>query len=82
MCYITSGDIAVDWIAGNIYWVDSSWARIEAMNLASLNRTEILRTGANTNPSAIAVDPLMRSTMSFCIYLHILFHLLQIHVLE
>jgi hypothetical protein len=53
-------DIAVDWIGGNLYWVDSSWARIEAMHLDNLNRTEILRTGPNTNPSAIAVDPLSR----------------------
>ena len=55
-----SGDIAVDWIAGNLYWVDSAWARIEALSLDTLNRTEILRTGANTNPSGIAVDPLTR----------------------
>ena len=30
------------------------------MDLYNLNRTEILRTGANSNPSAIAVDPLRR----------------------
>ena len=50
----------MDWIAGHLYWVDSSWARIEAMDLDNLNRTEVIRTGPNTNPSAIAVDPLRR----------------------
>ena len=56
----TPGDIAVDWVAGNLYWVDSSLAKIEAMNLDNLNRTTILQTGPNTKPSAIAVDPLKR----------------------
>ena len=55
-----SGDIAVDWVGGHLYWVDSSWARIEALDFNNFNRTEILRTGPNTNPSAIAVDPLRR----------------------
>ena len=54
------GDIAVDWIADVLYWVDSSWARIEVLDLDNLNRTELLRTGPNTNPSAIAVDPRSR----------------------
>ena len=51
-------DIAVDWIANNLYWVDSVWARIEALNLDSLERAEIIRVGANTRPRAIAVDPI------------------------
>ena len=55
--YSSTDDIAVDWVANNLYWADSVWARIEAMNLDTLERTEILRTGANTHPRAIAVDP-------------------------
>lgn len=58
-CYITD-DIAVDWIANNLYWVDSVWARIEALNLDSRERAEIVRVGANTRPRAIAVDPINR----------------------
>ena len=53
-------DIAVDWIANNLYWVDSVWARIEALNLDSQERAEIVRLGANTHPRSIAVDPIDR----------------------
>ena len=53
-------DIAVDWIANNLYWVDSVWARIEALNLDSQERAEIVRLGANTHPRSIAVDPVDR----------------------
>ena len=61
-CFID--DIAVDWIASNLYWVDSVWARIEALSLDTMERTEILRAGTNTRPRAIAVDPINR-------YIHI-----------
>jgi hypothetical protein len=53
-------DIAVDWIANNLYWVDAAWARIEVLSLNTMSRAEILRTGANTNPISIAVDPVNR----------------------
>lgn len=53
-------DVAIDWIGNNLYWTDAVWARIEVMNLDTLYRAEILRTGANTNPRAIAVDPTTR----------------------
>lgn len=50
----------MDWITNNLYWADSAWARIQVMDLNNLNYTEILSTGPNTNPSAIAVDPIAR----------------------
>lgn len=53
-------DVAIDWIGNNLYWTDAVWARIEVMNLDTLYRTEVLRTGANTNPRAITVDPTTR----------------------
>ena len=53
-------DIAVDWVSNKLYWTDSSWARIEALDLNSSVRVEVLRTGANTVPRAIAVDPINR----------------------
>ena len=56
-----SADLAVDWVANNLYWVDSAWARIEVLGLYTMSRAEILQTGANTNPTAIAVDPVSRS---------------------
>ena len=53
-------DIAVDWVSNKLYWVDAVWARIEVMDLETLNRTQILRTGPNTSPRAIAVEPINR----------------------
>ena len=53
-------DIAVDWVSGKLYWTDAGWARIEAMDLESLIRVELIRTGTNTIPRAIAVDPTRR----------------------
>ncbi|CAI8030562.1 Low-density lipoprotein receptor-related protein 4 [Geodia barretti] len=50
-------DIAVDWVADNIYWIDAIWARIEVANLNGKFRAEIVRVGPNTNPRGIAVDP-------------------------
>lgn len=55
-----AADLAVDWVANNLYWVDSGWARIEVLSLSTMYRAEVLRTGANTNPTAIAVDPVIR----------------------
>ena len=57
-------DIAVDWITNNLYWVDSVWSRIEALNLDSMERGEILRIGANSRPRAIAVDPNSRRVLN------------------
>ena len=53
-------DIAVDWVSGKLYWTDAGWARIEAMDLDTLVRVEVLHTGTNTAPRGIAVDPARR----------------------
>ena len=50
-------DIALDWIGNNLYWTDAVHARIEVMDMDSGYRMELMRTGANTIPRAIAVDP-------------------------
>ena len=47
-------------MASNVYWVDAAWARIEVLDLNRRYRAEILRTGPNTNPRAIAVEPYTR----------------------
>ena len=47
----------MDWVSGKLYWTDAVWARIEAMDLENLIRIELLRTGTNTAPRGIAVDP-------------------------
>ena len=53
-------DIAVDWIGNNLYWTDALHARIEVMDMDTRYRMELMRTGANTIPRAIAVDPSTR----------------------
>ena len=55
----------MDWIGNNLYWTDAVWSRIEVMNLDSRMRAEILRTDANLNPRAIAVDPTTRYIQSY-----------------
>ena len=53
-------DIAMDWIGNNLYWTDAVYARIEVMDMDTRHRRELLRTGTNTLPRAIAVDPSTR----------------------
>ena len=50
-------DIAVDWVSNKLYWVDAVWARIEVLDLESMLRAEVLRTGPSTLPRGIAVEP-------------------------
>ena len=61
MCTSSSlDDIAVDWVSNKLYWADSVWARIEALDLNNSVRVEVLQTGTNSVPRAIAVDPINR----------------------
>ena len=53
-------DLAVDWVANNLYWTDSFWARIEVMDLDTRERAELVRTGNHSIPRAIVVDPMTR----------------------
>ena len=58
--HLSLDDIALDWVSNKLYWADAVWARIEALDLNSSVRVEVLSTGANTAPRAIAVDPINR----------------------
>jgi len=44
-------------VGNNLYWTDAFYARIEVLDLDTLERAELFRTGANTVPRAIVVDP-------------------------
>ena len=55
-----SDDLAMDWVSSTLYWVDAAWARIEVLDFSTRYRAELLRTGPNTNPRAIAVEPQRR----------------------
>ena len=58
--YIHTEDLAIDWVANNLYWTDSFWSRIEVMDLDTLERAELIRTGNHSIPRAIVVDPITR----------------------
>ncbi|ELK04590.1 Low-density lipoprotein receptor-related protein 1B [Pteropus alecto] len=52
----TPEGLTVDWIAGNIYWIDSNLDQIEAAKLDGSLRTTLIA-GAMEHPRAIALDP-------------------------
>nr|XP_020455101.1 low-density lipoprotein receptor-related protein 1-like [Monopterus albus] len=52
----TPEGLAVDWIAGNIYWVESNLDQIEVAKLDGTMRTTLLA-GKVEHPRAIALDP-------------------------
>ena len=60
MCMHITDDVAVDWIANNLYLTDGLNAMLEVLDLDTMFRTELIRTGANTAPRGIVVDPSTR----------------------
>lgn len=48
--------LAIDWIAHNIYWVDSNFNQIEVAHIDGLSRKTLL-TEHLSNPRAIVLDP-------------------------
>ncbi|XP_040330903.1 low-density lipoprotein receptor-related protein 1B isoform X2 [Herpailurus yagouaroundi] len=52
----TPEGLTVDWIAGNIYWIDSNLDQIEVAKLDGSLRTTLIA-GAMEHPRAIALDP-------------------------
>ena len=53
-------DIAVDWIANNLYYVDTQNRRVEVFDLDSNFGAVLVYTGPHTAPKAIVVDPSTR----------------------
>uniref|UniRef100_A0A8C1IU80 Low density lipoprotein receptor-related protein 1Bb n=1 Tax=Cyprinus carpio TaxID=7962 RepID=A0A8C1IU80_CYPCA len=52
----TPEGLAVDWIAGNLYWIDSNLDQIEVARLNGEMRTTLIA-GGMEHPRALAVDP-------------------------
>ena len=83
MHYSHTDDIAVDWVTNKLYWTDSVWARIEALDLNTNMRVEVVSTGTNSVPRAIAVDPVNRYINSPYYRQHNNIHsVMQGHVLD
>ncbi|XP_061081754.1 low-density lipoprotein receptor-related protein 1B-like [Conger conger] len=52
----TPEGLAVDWIAGNLYWIDSNLDQIEVAKLSGYMRSTLIA-GGMEHPRAIALDP-------------------------
>lgn len=52
----TTEGLAVDWVAGNIYWVESNLDQIEVAKLNGSFRRSLIA-GDMESPRAIALDP-------------------------
>uniref|UniRef100_A0AAR2L6Z9 EGF-like domain-containing protein n=1 Tax=Pygocentrus nattereri TaxID=42514 RepID=A0AAR2L6Z9_PYGNA len=52
----TPEGLAVDWIAGNLYWIDSNLDQIEVAKLNGEMRTTLIA-GGMEHPRALALDP-------------------------
>ena len=58
-------DLATDWVNNKLYFTDALHARIEVIDLDQPEqRVELLRTGGNTIPRSIVVDPRSRYALS------------------
>ena len=52
----TTEGLAVDWVAENIYWVESNLDQIEVADLNGTNRATLIA-GDMSSPRAIVLDP-------------------------
>ena len=59
VCMYTE-DLAVDWVSNNLYWTDGYHTTLEVLDLDAMHRAELIRTGANTAPISITLDPSTR----------------------
>ena len=57
---IHTEDLAVDWIANNLYWTDTLSRKVEVHNLDSQQTITLLQSDAHSAPKAIVVDPSTR----------------------
>ncbi|KAI4902146.1 hypothetical protein NFI96_003418 [Prochilodus magdalenae] len=61
-------DLAVDWVAGNLYWTDHGLDLIEVCRLNGAYRTAVVSDGLD-QPHAIGVHPLKgRPRRAFCLF--------------
>lgn len=50
----------MDYVSGNVYWVDSGYKRIEVARADGTHRMELIKNGQGVkikNPRGIAIDP-------------------------
>ena len=52
--------LAWDWVNAKLYWTDYCADEIEVYDLETRDRKVIVRTGTNSNPRGIVLDPSTR----------------------
>ena len=57
---LVTEDLAVDWIANNLYWTETLSRTLEVFSIDTAYSTELLASGPHSAPRAIVVDPSTR----------------------
>jgi hypothetical protein len=57
LLHITADGIAFDWTANKLYFTDEILDIVGVVDFAASNATILIRTGINTRPRAIVLDP-------------------------
>ena len=58
--FVPPEDLAVDWVANNLYWTDGVARRIEVFDLDTRSKAVLVSTDVHSAPRAIVVDPSTR----------------------
>ena len=54
----SSEDLAVDWVANKLYWVESANSSIQVLDLSlGARHRQLIDTGPGSEPRSLVVDP-------------------------
>ena len=55
--HMNTENVAVDWVSNNLYWTDTFRTLLGVLDLDTMHSAELIWSGSNTAPYAIALDP-------------------------